>query len=81
VAIQFISTVANLLGFSRTTKPQCPTSYPDGLDDFLLKSAKLCEQTIAKRDEFLENVAGPPGPFDEARLREIERIYEKYSFR
>ncbi|MCG3112697.1 MAG: hypothetical protein MCM46_12855 [Candidatus Manganitrophus sp. SB1] len=81
VAIQFISTIANLLGFGRTTKPHCPTSYPDGLDDFLLKSSKLCEQTIVERDEFLKMRAGRPGRFEPGQLREIERVYEKYSFR
>ncbi|MBI3610201.1 MAG: RDD family protein [Nitrospirae bacterium] len=81
VGIQFISTVARVLGFEKATKPNCPTSYPNELSEFLQKSSKLCESDIRQRDEFLKHYGGAPGRFDAARVREIQHVYAAYYFR
>lgn len=79
-AIQMISVVSDLLGFTRTTEAHCPTSF-DGPPEFLMKSTALCEPTLLQRDTFLNGLGIKPGRFDPDQLREIEQIYEKYLFK
>ncbi len=73
-----ISTTASLLGFTRATRPDCPTAYPNEFSEFLLKSATLCDSEIAQRDELLRRITGAKTPIGPARNREIARVYQAY---
>jgi predicted Zn-dependent protease len=78
--IQLLSTTASLLGFSRATRPDCPTAYPNEFSEFLLKGAALCDSEIAQRDDLLRRLGGPTAPIGAARSQEIARVYDAYRF-
>ena len=80
LGIQLLSTTASLLGFSRATRPDCPTAYPNEFSEFLLKGAALCDSEIAQRDELLRRLGGPTAPIGTARSGEIARVYRAYRF-
>ena len=80
LGIQLLSTTGSLLGFSRATRPDCPTAYPNEFSEFLLKSAALCDSEIAQRDELLRRLSGPTAPIGTARSQEIARVYRAYRF-
>ena len=80
LGIQLLSTTASLLGFTRATRPDCPTAYPNEFSEFLLKGAALCDSEIAQRDELLRRLGGPTAPIGTARSGEITRVYRAYRF-
>jgi predicted Zn-dependent protease len=80
VAIQVLSTSSSLLGFTRPTKPHCPSAYPNDFGEFLQKGSKLCDSEIAQRDGFLRQTGGTAGRFGVQRASEIDRVYRTYYF-
>jgi predicted Zn-dependent protease len=81
LGIQFISTTGFLLGFARPTRPDCPLAYPHDFREFLMKSSKLCEQTIQERDALLKRAGGAATRFGTSRADEINRVYRGLSLR
>jgi len=80
LGIQFLSTTGFLLGFARPTRPDCPLAYPNDFREFLMKSSKLCEQTVQERDALLKRAGGAATRFGTSRADEIDRVYRAYHF-
>jgi len=80
LGIQFLSTTGFLLGFARPTRPDCPLAYPNDFREFLMKSSKLCEQTVQERDALLKRAGGAATRFGTSRADEINRVYRAYHF-
>jgi predicted Zn-dependent protease len=80
VAIQVLSTSSSLLGFTRPTKPHCPSAYPNDFGEFLQKGSKLCDSEIQQRDGFLQRTGGTAARFGVQRASEIDRVYRTYYF-
>jgi len=78
VALQFLSTVGQVLGISRPTKPHCPLAYPSSLSEFLQKSTKLCTSTKQQRNRILQQMGIEVGAFSQDQLKRIENVYRKY---
>jgi predicted Zn-dependent protease/predicted negative regulator of RcsB-dependent stress response len=80
VAIQVLSTSSSLLGFTRPTKPHCPSAYPHDFGEFLQKGSKLCDSEIEQRDGFLRRAGGTAERFGVQRASEVDRVYRTYYF-
>ena len=79
LVIQALSTTGFLLGFTRSTHPECPMAYPNDFREFQQKRSRLCESDIEQRDALLRRRGGAPTPFGAARAGEVERIYRAYA--
>jgi hypothetical protein len=66
-------------GIARETFPVL-LFYPNDFREFLMKSSKLCEQTIQERDALLKRAGGAATRFGTSRADEINRMYRAYHF-
>jgi len=80
IGIQFISTVGQLFGSARPTSAICPLAYPHSIEEFSLKSSKLCPETQNDVDERIQQVADRLVLFTEKEMEDITTLYEKYYF-
>ena len=78
VTIQAISASGSMLGISRATSPECPTAFPIDFLEFQQKRGRLCASDVEQRDALLRARGGAATAFDEARSREVERVYRTY---
>ena len=78
VSIQAISAVAGALALERPTGPHCPYAYPNGLDQFLQKRARLCRSTVRSRVALLERLGGPRMQHDAIRQAALERVQREF---
>lgn len=79
LAIQALSTTGSMLGFSRSTLPDCPMAYPHDFREFQQKRSKLCESTVQERDALLTQRGGAAVPFGTARSADVGRVYRAYA--
>jgi predicted Zn-dependent protease len=79
LGIQFISSVGQLIYLDRPADPTCPLAFPNSLNEFLLKTSKICpgNQII------IDNIRGRSDyllEFSTQEIEDIESVYAKYYF-
>jgi predicted Zn-dependent protease len=78
LAIQTISTLGSMLGFTRPTNPECAMAFPIDFREFQQKRVKLCQTDVEQRDAMLRARGGATKVLGEAGNREVDRVYRAY---
>ncbi|HXH82222.1 MAG TPA: tetratricopeptide repeat protein [Candidatus Tectomicrobia bacterium] len=78
LAVQLLSTTSALFGMTRATRADCPTAYPNDVQEFLLKGSRLCESEIQQRDAMLRRMGGTAVRLGPERAQAIARVEARY---
>jgi predicted Zn-dependent protease len=79
IGVQLMSSTGQHLGMTRPTKPQCPTAFPNTLQELTQKTTRFCMEEQEQVDKMISAIPDRT-EFSAEQFAAIENVYEKYYF-